>query len=71
METESEMAKWPFNAKAKWLWVLHKKEHLDYKYWLWRKTKTLMKKHKYTQPRGLLTPPWPAPSGWAPAWAQA
>ena len=49
------MAKWPFNAEAKRLRVLHKEEHLDYKSRLWQKTRTLLKKNKYTQPRGLLT----------------
>ena len=63
------MAKLPFMAKAKRLQVLHKKEHLDYKYQLWRKTKTLMKKHKYTQPPAATA--WPAWLRWVPVWASA
>ena len=62
------MVKLLFMAEAKRLRALHKKEHLDYKYWLW-KTKIHMKKDKYTQPPAATA--WPVRLGWAPAWVRA
>ncbi|XP_035509463.1 transcription factor Sox-2 [Morone saxatilis] len=50
----SESEKRPFIDEAKRLRALHMKEHPDYKYRPRRKTKTLMKKDKYTLPGGLL-----------------
>uniref|UniRef100_A0A3Q3K6X4 HMG box domain-containing protein n=1 Tax=Monopterus albus TaxID=43700 RepID=A0A3Q3K6X4_MONAL len=52
----SESEKRPFIDEAKRLRALHMKEHPDYKYRPRRKTKTLMKKDKYTLPGGLLAP---------------
>ncbi|GAB5576636.1 PREDICTED: transcription factor SOX-2 [Dipodomys ordii] len=52
----SETEKRPFIDEAKRLRALHMKEHPDYKYRPRRKTKTLMKKDKYTLPGGLLAP---------------
>ncbi|XP_061739837.1 transcription factor Sox-2 isoform X3 [Nerophis ophidion] len=52
----SESEKRPFIDEAKRLRALHMKEHPDYKYRPRRKTKTLMKKDKYTLPGGLLGP---------------
>ncbi|KAJ3599618.1 hypothetical protein NHX12_033574 [Muraenolepis orangiensis] len=55
----SESEKRPFIDEAKRLRALHMKEHPDYKYRPRRKTKTLMKKDKYTLPGGLLGPGGP------------
>ncbi|XP_072885279.1 transcription factor SOX-1-like [Hemitrygon akajei] len=50
----SEGEKRPFIDEAKRLRALHMKEHPDYKYRPRRKTKTLLKKDKYSLPAALL-----------------